>query len=186
MKRIAGIAAFLALCALTNRAAAVVIVDTTLFTPTGTTASSDLDGYGYGTVNKLDGIFDYVAWTHHFVFDPALDMINSGVLSLSLRDDGGRYDGINLAFGMAEDRQWSFGQVNTGIYSYDVGLHTLVDGSFSVILASLLGDFFIESSVLRIDYTPKATPVPEPGTLALVGLGLLGLAMSGRRKRKAR
>jgi hypothetical protein len=187
MNKWLGIAATLVLGAYASGAAATLVVDTTYFTATGTNQPGDYDDHGWGDVNRLDGTLDFVSWTHHFVFDPAFETIDSGVLALSLRDDGGWFDGIELGFGITESGQWDFGLVTTANYAYDIEVSSLADGSFSVLLASLFGDFYIDKSVLTIAYTPftgAVTRVSEPGVVTLLGLGLIGLVVVRRARRR--
>ncbi|WP_207308812.1 PEP-CTERM sorting domain-containing protein [Marinobacter caseinilyticus] len=52
------------------------------------------------------------------------------------------------------------------------------DGMLDVTVKSILGDFYLGKSVLTV----VTEEVPAPGTLALLGLGILGLAFQRRRK----
>jgi hypothetical protein len=51
-----------------------------------------------------------------------------------------------------------------------------------VTVVSLWGDFYIDKSILTIDYDP--VPTPEPATMLLMGLGLTGIIAAHRRKAK--
>jgi hypothetical protein len=155
------------------------LVDTTLFTATGTVAPGDLVSSGGNYVNKLEYSTDWVTWEHQYTFVPPAASINSGNLVLSFRDDSTSQDwkvwidGPEFAVGITEGGTFDIGEVNTGDYGYGVNIGFLPDGVFRVSVASLLGDFYIDKSVLTIDYNAA---VPEPTIMLLLGLGLLGVA----------
>ncbi|MDD3294984.1 MAG: PEP-CTERM sorting domain-containing protein, partial [Geobacteraceae bacterium] len=99
----------------------------------------------------------------------------------------------------ADSRQWRkrcggwfvFGKYAGGYLSWDSSLPdviTLAGGNrvridFQDILAAGAGDsVMVHASVTNLG----AAPVPEPGTIILLGAGLAGLGIFGRRKMKLR
>lgn len=42
--------------------------------------------------------------------------------------------------------------------------------------------YFVEKAVLDLEYENRTAPVPEPGTMVLLGLGMFGLAIYGKRR----
>ena len=160
-------------------AAFVTVTDTTNFLSDRTDPVEDLLNYGGSYVNKLEGSLDWVGWTHHFTA-PAEEPFLA-TLTVSLRDDDDEMleNQWELGFGIAEDGTWDLGWVNTGDYAYDVTASYLMDGTFTVYLGSLFGDFFIDQSILEM--TSNAVPIPS--TILIFGSGLVGL-IGVRRKIK--
>lgn len=77
------------------------------------------------------------------------------------------------------DEQNAPGTLN--VFSY---LKEADDHMLKVTITSLTGDFTVCEMNLAGCYAPNPTPVPEPGTVALLGAGLAGIAVVLRRRTK--
>ncbi|QXE92628.1 PEP-CTERM sorting domain-containing protein [Geomonas subterranea] len=64
---------------------------------------------------------------------------------------------------------WSTGQ------SLDISLAYDERGLFNCLL-------YVDESILCLDYNNGASPVPEPGTVLLLGIGMAGIAICGKRR----
>lgn len=103
-----------------------------------------------------------------------------GTLTIVLKDDGG--DGGESAFVL--DLLSGSGIIPGGAsYSVDLGPLGLAAlnllNSYTYSLTRVSGDFWFKKSILDLETTAS---VPEPGTLLLLGGGLLGFAMYRRRR----
>lgn len=82
----------------------------------------------------------------------------------------------------------SYGFSFLGLGAYIAGLIELNDfGSLTVTINSTSGDFMFGGSQLWVGgFRDTSTSVPEPATLGLMGLGLLGVGFSARRRKAAK
>lgn len=125
-------------------------------------------------------------------FQVGSDLVTSFLLTIDLRDDQFG-DGSEIAYidvpGIFSDAIVStFSYVNNEFQGglSIAGLFELnLWGTLSVTITALRGDFlFLDSTLVANGFTSSSsTRVPEPSTLALLGLGLLGVAFGANRRR---
>lgn len=125
-------------------------------------------------------------------FRAGIDSIGSASLSIWLLDDsffgdipllgdaeetvGFRFDnGAWTSSRSVDSAFWSLDQFDFTVSSL------LSDGLLNVIIWANSGDFLFGGSVLSV--SGERTSVPEPGTLGLLGLGLLATGFAKRRRR---
>jgi len=126
------------------------------------------------------------------------DTISSYILTVSLYDDnlGNIHNFSNtlqMPDGLEKARIWTTG----GVKSYDFSLTSAdvsmtgnligrldlwADGRLGVLVSAAFGDFYLASSQLTAYGDDGSAPVPEPGTMVLLGFGMLGLAIYGKRR----
>jgi hypothetical protein len=191
MKRAAcALVVFVSVLASTTLFAASV-TDQIAFGSAGITTESsdtyaDAFSYGWGAVNFLNGTGDWISWTHAFA--PVIPAnVTGATLAVTLRDDASdAFFSNEYALGWTESGQWAVGEVNTGTYSYNVNFAYLADGRFEVTLASLGGDFYVDSSSLNITYNSSGpVSVPEPSLLLFLGIGLVVVGVVVWRRKHA-
>ena len=128
-------------------------------------------------------------------FRPLNDLITSFNLAINLADDSSSWrDGLELAFidlpgVLGDDAVWSWDFDASGDeyggWSLAGLLQLNVLGTLTVTISSVFGDFNLVSSTLTAHGLSNVdTSVPEPGALGLLGIGLVGMALSLRRRRQ--
>jgi PEP-CTERM motif len=132
------------------------------------------------------------SYTHDLTdngFRPLTDLITDFSLSVNLADNNdtkGEWATIQVAdiLGLGNTYSFNFTSSNFNHGTTLLGLIELnVLGTLSVTINSLYGDFYFGGSKLVAAGLQDTRQVPEPETLAMFGIGLVGVAAAARRRK---
>ena len=137
-------------------------------------------------------------WAYAYGLSGASGSANSGISSSGLGLFGsGNFSGANLQ-GPASVNGLQYGITSAGDNTTTgnapvTGVNALIQNSVIFTLSGLPSGFDPSAAITNVSFQygtalnePNVTPVPEPGTLILLGSGLASIGLWGRRKLKAK
>lgn len=131
----------------------------------------------------LSGASDFATWDHNLNDNGfTLGSAESATIAIEFWDDSRSFWDLEMAtiiVGTIDFLDGELFYMPTKDWSSSLGINSIAQlntaGILSVSVWSLWGDFHIGDSVLSV--TTAVASVPEPGSLILFGLGLLGLGV---------
>ena len=148
------------------------------------------DQINFGS-NGYVGSYHSLSYNHYLTddgFRPLVDQIDSFTLAIDLADDetNDRYEAARIWLPLSSQEVTDFSSTIDFLgYSILGRVQLNVLGFLTVTIQSLGGDFNVISSTLTANGDGRPTSVPEPGALGLLGIGLIGVALSKRRRKAA-
>ena len=136
---------------------------------------------GYQTVDSATSAAAYAMWS--FDFSVLLPATTSGIYTFDLAYDidpsaAQNYKHIKFDMPASYQESWNYGMGFLG-----TGLNVNLDGTYDIELSVLnSAGSSLADSYIQVVVGDGAAPVPEPGTIALLGLGMAGLAVYGKRR----
>lgn len=127
-------------------------------------------------------------------YRPGIDSITEAGLTIKLFDDHltGIFpigdSGETVGFRFDSTGSWTSSQgVDGSLFNWDhfdfIVTSLLTDGLLKVEIRANSGDFVFGGSELWADGSRSSRSVPEPATLSMLGLGLIGLGFAARRRK---
>lgn len=150
----------------------------------------------YNPSDILIGAGQSIGYQHNITdgangYQPGVDSVTSAFLTIWLYDDaflgdswfGDAQESVKFSFdGFSWTSNVDGNSVIADVFNFSLG-SLLSDGIVNVSLRGQTGDFMFDKSLLTVyGNNVASTSVPEPASLALFGLGLLGVGVAGKRK----